>query len=369
MGSMRRLLAACAPVTIAAFAMACGGSAEPADETAGEPGVSGFVFNDRNGNGMRDKGEPGVEGWELHLCMGDACSSPATTGGGGHFHFDRIPPGQYQMILMDAHPGWQRTLQDCAWGTVILGQGEHKTADMAVRFVGEHVSGFGGSIWKDGAPVPEGTRIEALVGEKVCGETTTCGLRESRYFLWVISAREEGGCGEEDAEVRFRVDGTVVNQAAQWHDQDSATVDLFVGPELAVFEGPVFVYRPDTPNIMASEGTGVKAYVGDRLCGESAIFAAHPSPNSYQVVVLPDALRAGCGTEGASVRFTIGDEPVNEGAAWQPGVRRLTLSVGEPPPTSSPTPRPTVSPSPTRRPGKITPTATVGPPATATPRP
>lgn len=333
MQAVRALLAGCALAGVAALAMAC--------DDSNEPGVSGFVFKDRDSDGVRDNGEPGVEGWQLHLCMGDACSSSATTDGGGRFHFDHLPPGQYQMILMDAQPGWQRVRADCSSDMLSLGQGEHKTADVAVRFVGEHVSGFGGSVWEGGAPVPEGTRVQALVGEKVCGETTTCGLREATYFIWVASAGDEDGCGEEGSGVSFRVDGATANQMAQWHDQDSATVDLFVGPDLAVFEGPVFIHRPDTQNILAAPGTPVRAYVGNRLCGETTVFSTHPAPNSYEVVVLPDALRDGCGVEGASVRFTIGDEPANEGASWQPGVHDLGLTIGEPPPpTPTPTPRP-----------------------------
>jgi hypothetical protein len=158
--------------------------------------------------------------------------------------------------------------------------------------------------------------------------------------MWVVSAEEEEGCGQESAEVRFRVDGAMANQTAQWRDQDSATVDLFFGPDLAVFGGAVSVYRPDTTYTMAPEGTSVQAYAGDQLCGESTIFTAHPGPNMYQIVVLPDALRAGCGREGASVRFSVGGEAANERAVWQPGVQRLQLSVGEPPPTPSATPRP-----------------------------
>ncbi len=343
--------------------MACGDSGDSADE----PGVSGFVFNDRNGNGVRDSGEPGVKGWQLHLCMSDMCSSSATTDGGGRFDFDVVVPGQYQVVVFDAHRGWQRVRTDCSSDVLSLGQEEHKTADMPVRFVGEHVSGFRGSVWKDGAPVPEGTRVQALVGEKVCGETTTCGLREAGYFIWTPSADEEEGCGQDGSEVSFRVDGAAANQTAQWHDQDSATVDLFVGPDLAVFEGPVFVYRPDTQNILAPPGTLVRAYVSNRLCGETTVFSTHPAPNSYEVAVLPEALRAGCGTEGAPISFTIGGDAANERAVWQSGVHDLGLTVGEPPPTPTPTPRAT--PPPTQRPGKITPTPTASARPSASPTP
>ena len=331
---MRWLSAGCALAAVAALAMACGDSGEPADE----PGVSGFVFNDRDGDGVRDQADPGVEGWTLLMCMGDMCQS-AKTGGGGRFHFNDVPPGRYHMGLMDVPAGWQEVRKDCSSDMLSLGQGEHNTVDMAVRFVGEHVSGFGGSVWNDGAPVPEGTRVEALVGERVCGETNTCGLRESRYFTWVISAVKEEGCGQESAEVRFRVGGTVANQTAQWHEQGSATVNLFAGPELAVFGGIVLMYRPGTPNIMVPEGATVSAYVGERLCGESTIFVAHPGPSMYQIVVLPDSLRAGCAKEGAPITFSVGGEAAAEQAVWQPGVQRLQLSVGEPP-SPSPAPSP-----------------------------
>jgi hypothetical protein len=332
---MRALLAGCALAAMAALAMACDDSGGPPGPS--EPGVFGFVFEDKNGNGVRDEGERGVE-WNLLMCMADMCRS-GTTMGDGRFHFDDVIPGRYSINLVDVPVGWQRTFKDCDVGTFTYGEGEHKTADLPVRFVGEHVSGFGGSVWRDGAPLPLGTHVEALVGEKVCGETATCGLRESRYFLWAASAEEEEGCGEEGAEVLFRVDGGTANQSAQWHDGDSATLDLFVGPDLAVFGGSVSVYGPDTTYTMAQDGTPVQAYVADQLCGETTTYTVHPGPNMYQVAVLPDALRAGCGREGASVTFTIGGEAANEEAVWQPGVHDLALSVGEAP-TPSPTPRP-----------------------------
>jgi hypothetical protein len=329
------VLAGCALAAIAALAMACDDSGETADE----PGVSGFVFNDRDRNGVRDPGEPGVKGWPLLMCIGDMCYS-GTTGGDGRFHFDDVPSGQYGIGLVDVPIGWQRAFLDCGVGTVSLGEGEHKTVDLPVRFVGAHVSGFDGSAWKDGGPLPPGTRVEAAVGEKLCGETITCGLRESRYSMWVASAEDEEGCAEGDADVRFRVGGAMANQTAQWHDQESATVDLFVGPDLAVFAGNALRYQVDTSSIMIPEGAPVSAYVGERLCGESTVFSIHPGPSRYEVVVLPDALRAGCGTEGAPITFSIGGEAANEDAVWQPGVHDLALSVGEAPsPPPLPTPR------------------------------
>ena len=322
-GRLRVLLAGCTLAAIAAFAMACDNSDGPLGPS--EPGVFGFVFEDKNGNGVRDEGERGLE-WNLLMCMADMCRS-GTTVGDGRFHFDDVVPGRYSINLVDIPIGWQRTFKDCDVGTFTYAEGEHKTVDLAILFVGERASGFGGSVWKDGAPLPSGARVEALVGEKVCGEAIICGLRESRYSMWVASAEEEEGCGEEGSEVRFRIDGAMANQTAEWHDGDSAAADLFVGPDLAVFEGSVSVYRPDTTYTAIPDGTPVQAYVANQLCGASTTYTVHPGPNMYQVAVLPDALRAGCGREGASVTFTIDGQPANEEAVWRLGVHRLQLTT------------------------------------------
>ena len=289
-----------------------------------EPSISGVVFRDLNGDGEHDWGEPGLKEWQVLLCVLDMCRS-TTTGAGGSYHFDDAR-GEYG-IGVHVPFGWQRVGRTSGSGQVSVGEGERKRVDMAVRFVGEEVSGFSGSVWKDGAPAPDGTRVEALVGEKVCGETTASGIRESGYSMWVVSAEEKGGCGEEGAEVRFRVGGDMANQTAEWHDGDSAAADLFVGPDLAVFEGSVSVYRPDTTYTAIPDGTPVQAYVANQLCGASTTYTVHPGPNMYQVAVLPDALRAGCGREGASVTFTIDGQPANEEAVWRLGVHRLQLTT------------------------------------------
>jgi hypothetical protein len=344
---MARLALWASFLLVALFLLSCGGgsssettppaeSATPATPTPtadAEPGVSGVVFEDKNGNGVRDEGERGVE-WDLSMCMSDMCR-PGTTDGTGRFHFDKVIPGRNSIILANVVTGWQRVVKDCDAGTFTYHEGEHKTVDLPVRFVGKHASGYGGSVWKDGAPPSPGTRVEAMAGGEVCGETTTCGLRESRYTMWVASAEEEEGCGEEGAEVRFRVDGAAANQASQWHHGESVTLDLFVGPEPAVFEGSVSVYRSGTTSAMTPVGTPVQAYVADQLCGEGTTYTVHPGPNMYQVAVLPEGLRAGCAREGATVTFTIGGQPANEEAVWQSGVHRVELSVGEAP---SPTP-------------------------------
>jgi hypothetical protein len=69
----------------------------------------GVKFEDLNGNGVRDTGEPGLPGWIIHLTgtdgRGDAVEMTATTGSDGGYSFS-VPPGIYTVY---------ETLPDATW--------------------------------------------------------------------------------------------------------------------------------------------------------------------------------------------------------------------------------------------------------------
>ncbi len=56
--------------------------------------VSGMVFNDRNGNGVRDAGEPGIGGVVVTLTSGNTLIT-TTTSGDGQYSFENRPEGNY----------------------------------------------------------------------------------------------------------------------------------------------------------------------------------------------------------------------------------------------------------------------------------
>jgi hypothetical protein len=64
----------------------------PPNHNGGESSVSGAKFYDTNTNGVWNDGEPGIEGWKVHL-TGDA-DAYALTIGDGEFSFD-VEPGSY----------------------------------------------------------------------------------------------------------------------------------------------------------------------------------------------------------------------------------------------------------------------------------
>jgi hypothetical protein len=85
--------------------------------------ISGTVFNDLNGNGVQDPGEPGLQGWTVDLIRG---SNTVTrkTGLNGDFTFVGVGPGSYTIQLDRVEPqsGYVQTSQPTTYsGTTISG--------------------------------------------------------------------------------------------------------------------------------------------------------------------------------------------------------------------------------------------------------
>jgi hypothetical protein len=87
----------------------------------------------------------------------------------------------------------------------------------------------------------------------------------------------------------------------------------------------------------APAGTNVTATIGGNVCGQTTVEA----DSTYVLDVVSSNQTAGCGTEGASVSFTVGGNPGGS-ATWSSGkFTELNLAGKAPPPTVAP---PTVAP-------------------------
>ncbi|MBX2926230.1 MAG: hypothetical protein KF852_00215 [Saprospiraceae bacterium] len=73
-----------------------------------ESAITGQKYNDLNGNGMRDPGEPVLPGWEIQLTDG-VNTFTSTTGPDGYYSFTGIIPGLYTLSEV-LQPGWTPTL-------------------------------------------------------------------------------------------------------------------------------------------------------------------------------------------------------------------------------------------------------------------
>jgi len=70
----------------------------------GAASIGNYVWEDTNGNGVQDVGEPGVEGVEIRLTgttgAGVAVSRTTTTDSNGFYRFDNLAPGTYTVTVV-----------------------------------------------------------------------------------------------------------------------------------------------------------------------------------------------------------------------------------------------------------------------------
>jgi uncharacterized repeat protein (TIGR01451 family) len=68
--------------------------------------IEGMKWNDTDGDGIKDSGEPGLSGWTIQLS--GPVNQTTTTGTGGRYRFCGLPPGTYTASEM-LQPLWVRT--------------------------------------------------------------------------------------------------------------------------------------------------------------------------------------------------------------------------------------------------------------------
>ena len=72
--------------------------------------ISGYKFNDLNGNGVADSGEAHLSGWTINLYKGSAVNPTATTAtdGSGNYSFTNLAPDTYKLCEVQ-QTGWVQT--------------------------------------------------------------------------------------------------------------------------------------------------------------------------------------------------------------------------------------------------------------------
>lgn len=116
------------------------------------------IFEDSNGNGTQEAGEPGLLGVNVTLTDPDGGTQTGTTDANGEFWFTDLKPGIYS-VSSETPAG---TVQTAANPSVDLGGNEDATAELGFRSENSSITGttFGDS---DGDGVFDGT--ESFVGE------------------------------------------------------------------------------------------------------------------------------------------------------------------------------------------------------------
>ncbi|MEM1119718.1 MAG: SdrD B-like domain-containing protein [Bacteroidota bacterium] len=85
----------------------------PEGTSGGKASVGDFVFRDNNGNGVQDPSEPGIPGVFVQLNRGDGSFITfKLTDQNGHYQFNDLDPGSYQLKIVGQPADLIATLQD-----------------------------------------------------------------------------------------------------------------------------------------------------------------------------------------------------------------------------------------------------------------
>jgi hypothetical protein len=103
--------------------------------------IHGTKWNDLNGNGVRNGGEPGLPGWTIRLDNGVSVVF-ATTGVDGEYHAFSLTPGTYTVSELQ-QSGWTQVAQHVLGPRVLAGRLD------AVLSTGTRITQFVGGLGRD----------------------------------------------------------------------------------------------------------------------------------------------------------------------------------------------------------------------------
>jgi hypothetical protein len=101
--------------------------------------ISGAVFNDLNGDGIRQNNEPGLQGWEVDLTDSHGNVTKATSDANGNYSFSNLGPGTFTLSGI-AQSGWVHTATP-AVNPVITSSGANVASELFGNFQTVTISG------------------------------------------------------------------------------------------------------------------------------------------------------------------------------------------------------------------------------------
>jgi hypothetical protein len=184
---------------------------------------------------------------------------------------------------------------------------------------------IGGELWVDGVAT-SGEVVAYIMGVE-CGRGESLSTDGSPVFaVSVASDSDIPGCGMPGSPVELTIGGRRMNQPIPWQPGPQQPLALFAGPLVARYLGLIkFELRFDESDVWPQR---VVPYISGVECGVQTNPMQGNGEVGFQVVVLPEELRPGCGREGVLVTLQL--EARVRGAQtvvtlhevlWQPGPR------------------------------------------------
>jgi hypothetical protein len=317
-------------VLVVVAVLVVGGALRPS-EVVGQEGlsISGVVWWDENGDGVRQPGEIGVVRRPVVLLGSAGLSRQIETDRDGRYVFSGLAAGVYTISLPEElstlnitvltfpesriRPPFTRIVELAAGSIdgIDFGLGE-----------GDPLPMFSGSAFINAAPVDR-PRVRALIeGQDCTGPWNLIPPDLDQAFFWisVFSAEHVPGCGEAGDQITFTINGLVANETATWTKVPGGTAPLSernsrlmltVGAPFAVF-GPRVEERDAAGKQVWGYGYTVAAMVSGQVCavGLPRVW------DSIMVIVPSETTKPGCGREGATVTFAVEGFAVSASRVW-----------------------------------------------------
>jgi protocatechuate 3,4-dioxygenase beta subunit len=169
--------------------------------------ISGMKFNDVNGNGAKDSGEPGLQGWIINLQL-NVASPPTpvltTTDADGNYLFTGLNAGNYT-ITEQQQSGWTQTYPTGGSYTMNLASEQQVTG---IDFGNAHFGFISGKKFNDydgdgvkgaGEPALQGWIIQATKNAVTKLDTTDANgnylfkFTQPEFGTWTVSEQMQSG--------------------------------------------------------------------------------------------------------------------------------------------------------------------------------
>lgn len=222
------------------------------------PEITGVKYEDLNGNGRRDPGEPGLPGWTINLLYEGKVVTNTVTDGEGRYAFkldaDHLPigPGTYQAQEVN-QAGWVQS-QTPGPITVVVGVGE-------AHFTGNDFGNYDPSITAAGTPVSatEGAAYSGQVATFTDPDTSATASEYAATIEWGDGTSTEGTVSGSGG-------GFAVSGEHTYADEDSYEVKVAIN---------------DRDNSAISASATSSATVLDAALAASGVSPMPISPQSF----------------------------------------------------------------------------------------
>jgi hypothetical protein len=320
--------------------------------------ITGIVYHDLDGNGVRDPGELGMADRLVSISGPGGFFSDQLSAPDGRYVFSEIAPGGYTVALEPqqtsricvgqppdvftfdptaisfcvdlVHPFRATTPSSVP---VTVGVSTAEQIDFGLQPI-DVVTMAGYAILEDDF-APAVTAIEARFEGTECGRTEARPGDGFNMQLDVFGAGERPGCPTRNDLVGFLIGGVPTASEVRWVPF-TETLDsggfLYIG--LIAIEQHAWYWTQAVVDVPPPDGTTVQAVVGDTACGEATTRSVPIGQGSAQYMVgfsrliVPSAeIKPGCGRPDATVSFRLGGEEIGT-VPWQPGPQEVHLELG-----------------------------------------